>query len=106
MRTLLEPRRRETRVIALLNRQDAKRARAFVRDMAHPYFLASWRLFVTAREDERAPLLSLTNIAARETASESCSNCCVNGLALRQTMPTVRDGSGSLKRAMVTDAER
>jgi len=44
--------------------------------------------------------------AAPRTTSEICNSCPASGLVLRQIMPMVREGCGSLKRATDTDAER
>jgi hypothetical protein len=44
--------------------------------------------------------------ADRQTTSEICMSCRARGLVLRQTMPMVRDGCGSLNRATDTDADR
>src|SRR6185503_826393 len=44
--------------------------------------------------------------ADKQTTSEICISCLASGLVLRQTMPMVREGCGSLKRATDTDAER
>lgn len=42
----------------------------------------------------------------RRITSESCRSCTARGLVLRQIMPIVREGWGSLKGATDTDAER
>ena len=44
--------------------------------------------------------------ADRHTTSEICSSCRASGLVLRQTMPMVREGCGSRKRATETEADR
>src|SRR5262249_38111073 len=47
-----------------------------------------------------------TASAEPATTSDSSRSCAASGLVLRQIMPMVRDGWGSLKRATDTDAER
>src|SRR5262249_56510139 len=62
---------------------------------------------VRGRCDDDPGLCRSRNASAeRRTTSESCSSCSARGLVLRQIMPMVREGCGSLKRATDTDAER
>src|SRR5580704_19060841 len=58
------------------------------------------------RADEPGACCSRNASAERHTTSEICSSCLARGLVLRQIMPTVRDGCGSLKRTTDTHAER
>src|SRR5215831_6593853 len=58
------------------------------------------------RDDDRAACCSRGAPAERRTASEICRSCPARGLVLRQTMPTVREGCGFLRRATDTEAER
>src|SRR5262245_26936825 len=58
------------------------------------------------RDDDRGACCSRNASAARPTTSEICMSCRARGLVLRQTMPTVRDGCGFLRRATHTGAER
>src|SRR5271154_3658359 len=62
---------------------------------------------VRGLRDDDPGLCSVRNASEeRQTTSESCSSCPARGLVLRQIMPMVREGWGSLKRATDTVAER
>src|SRR5262245_43904892 len=83
----------------------AGRSQPKPRDQSSGHIARECPLVRRVRNDDPGCCCSRNASPEQQTASESCRSCLARGLVLRQIMPMVREGCGSLKRATDTEPE-